>query len=55
MSFLPQSATIRRNSVFLLEVVLPLVEHRYAEATGHTHAGRAYFTYPKYSCNPASR
>ncbi|XP_069975063.1 exocyst complex component 8 isoform X1 [Penaeus vannamei] len=28
---------IRRNSAFLLDVVLTLAEHRYAEAVGHAH------------------
>lgn len=32
-----QVAVIRRNSRFLLDVILSVSEHRYAEVTGHAH------------------
>ncbi|KAB7497196.1 Exocyst complex component 8, partial [Armadillidium nasatum] len=35
--FASQMSTIRRNSGFLLDVVLSVGEHRYAEVTGHAH------------------
>ncbi|XP_068216023.1 exocyst complex component 8 [Palaemon carinicauda] len=35
--FKNEQSTIKRNSAFLLDGVLTVAEHRYAEARGHTH------------------